>query len=391
MSKELVISANRHETKVAILEDDQLVEIYFQRANEYSLAGSVHKGRVTRVLPGMQSAFVDVGLERDTFLYVSDFFEEQGEDVDRVAPVREERVRTERAPRLEAPPVIEGIAPAAEEAAPSGERVERERPEDAESRDRRNRRSRRRRNRGRGFPDSKYAGGLPAEGEPAETQAEEERAEPAALQGSEFLLLPGESLAKYRFGGSPEAAGAAATPIEDEEAELGEVPEPDSDEGTEETEEQAEAEQAREEASEAFGFTLTDEGEQAQAAAEREIEPETPVEALAASAAIEREAAGGAATEAEQEEETQAAAEREEGTAAEAEETESGESGTAGESRREPALASRAEVMGRPEAGSAQVRGEPGGRYLHRGSRRMRRRGRGGAAARRREERGDRR
>jgi hypothetical protein len=61
------------------LEDDQLVEIYFQRANEYSLAGSIHKGRVTRVLPGMQSAFVDLGLERDTFLYVSDFFEENGE------------------------------------------------------------------------------------------------------------------------------------------------------------------------------------------------------------------------------------------------------------------------------------------------------------------------
>src|SRR3954454_7752675 len=76
MSKELVIGSNRHETKVALLEDDQLVEIFFQRANEYSLAGSIHKGRVTRVLPGMQSAFVDLGLERDTFLYVSDFFEE---------------------------------------------------------------------------------------------------------------------------------------------------------------------------------------------------------------------------------------------------------------------------------------------------------------------------
>src|SRR5215475_8319998 len=79
MGKELVVSANRHETKVAVLEDDQLVEIYFQRANEYSLAGSIHKGRVTRVLPGMQSAFVDLGLERDTFLYVSDFFEENEE------------------------------------------------------------------------------------------------------------------------------------------------------------------------------------------------------------------------------------------------------------------------------------------------------------------------
>src|SRR6201990_3192449 len=81
MSKELVIGSNRHETKVAILEDDQLAEIYFQRGNEYSLAGSIHKGRVTRVLPGMQSAFVDLGLERDTFLYVSDFFEEN-EDID---------------------------------------------------------------------------------------------------------------------------------------------------------------------------------------------------------------------------------------------------------------------------------------------------------------------
>src|SRR3569832_2010570 len=83
MSKELVIASNRHETKVATLEDDQLVEVYFQRSNEYSLAGSIHKGRVTRVLPGMQSAFVDLGLERDTFLYVSDFFEEH-EDIDTV-------------------------------------------------------------------------------------------------------------------------------------------------------------------------------------------------------------------------------------------------------------------------------------------------------------------
>src|SRR5690349_15853739 len=100
MSKELVISSTRHETKVATLEDDQLVEIYFQRANEYSLAGSIHKGRVTRVLPGMQSAFVDLGLERDTFLYVSDFFEENGEDFDAVdtTPIRNGRGRREGAP-----------------------------------------------------------------------------------------------------------------------------------------------------------------------------------------------------------------------------------------------------------------------------------------------------
>src|SRR4029079_14242069 len=86
MSKELIISSSRHETRVAIIEEDQLAEIYFQRANEYSLGGSIHKGRVTRVLPGMQSAFVDLGLERDTFLYVSDFLEESGEDIERVTP-----------------------------------------------------------------------------------------------------------------------------------------------------------------------------------------------------------------------------------------------------------------------------------------------------------------
>src|SRR5205085_6035080 len=76
MSKELFVTSTPHETKLAIVEDDQLVEVYFERENEYTLAGSIYKGRVTRVLPGMQSAFVDVGLERDAFLYVTDFLEE---------------------------------------------------------------------------------------------------------------------------------------------------------------------------------------------------------------------------------------------------------------------------------------------------------------------------
>src|SRR3954471_6712084 len=91
MSKELVISATRHETRVAVLEDDQVVEVYHQRENEYSLAGSIHKGRVTRVLPGMQSAFVDIGLGRDAFLYVSDFFEDNDE-YDKIVTAAEEKV-----------------------------------------------------------------------------------------------------------------------------------------------------------------------------------------------------------------------------------------------------------------------------------------------------------
>ena len=90
MSKELVISANRHETKVAILEDDQLVEDLFPARERVFARWQYSKGRVTRVLPGMQSAFVDLGLERDTFLYVSDFFEEN-EDYDRIAPAKDDR------------------------------------------------------------------------------------------------------------------------------------------------------------------------------------------------------------------------------------------------------------------------------------------------------------
>jgi ribonuclease G len=83
MSKELVISATPHETRVAIVEDGQLCEIYIEREKEFALVGSLYKGRVTRVLPGMQSAFVDIGLDSDAFLYVSDFLEHL-EDYDHV-------------------------------------------------------------------------------------------------------------------------------------------------------------------------------------------------------------------------------------------------------------------------------------------------------------------
>src|SRR5579872_5499653 len=80
MNKELFVSSTPHETKVGLVEDDLLAEVYLERENEYTLAGSIYKGRVTRVLPGMQSAFVDIGLERDAFLYVSDFMELEDQD-----------------------------------------------------------------------------------------------------------------------------------------------------------------------------------------------------------------------------------------------------------------------------------------------------------------------
>src|SRR5438552_2457314 len=117
MSKELVISANRHETRVAIVEDDQVVEVYHQRENEYSLAGSIHKGRVTRVLPGMQSAFVDIGLDRDAFLYVSDFFEDN-EEYDKIVTSVEDKVLKGLTP---AAPVAIVTALAPEETAPPAE------------------------------------------------------------------------------------------------------------------------------------------------------------------------------------------------------------------------------------------------------------------------------
>ncbi len=190
MTKDLVISANRHETKVAILEDEQLVEIYFQRANEYSLVGSIHKGRVTRVLPGMQSAFVDIGLERDAFLYVSDFFAESEEYEE--LPGAEKKTRSKTTARKEKEP---------------------ETVEPAESRkERRGRRSRRRRGRAEGLPESKYASMAAIE--------KEERAPREEGPVGGIVPLPGESLAKY--GGpvpvtdeeEPESAPAAEAPRE---------------------------------------------------------------------------------------------------------------------------------------------------------------------------------
>lgn len=72
MNKEMIISTNGHETRVAILEDDLLAEIFVERERNRGVVGNVYKGRVSKVLPGMQSAFVDLGLERDGFLYVAD-------------------------------------------------------------------------------------------------------------------------------------------------------------------------------------------------------------------------------------------------------------------------------------------------------------------------------
>jgi ribonuclease E len=101
MSKEIYISSTPHETRLAIVENDALAEIYYERENEYTLAGSIYNGKVTRVLPGMQSSFVDIGLERDAFLYITDFMEEAGDSADFDTNGDSSRRRNGGAPTIE--------------------------------------------------------------------------------------------------------------------------------------------------------------------------------------------------------------------------------------------------------------------------------------------------
>ncbi|HKD82459.1 MAG TPA: Rne/Rng family ribonuclease [Candidatus Angelobacter sp.] len=256
MAKELFVSSTPHETKVAIVEDDQLSEIYYERENEYTLAGSIYKGRVTRVLPGMQSAFVNIGLERDAFLYVSDFLMEEDEDADAIGEAVS-RARNEPAvievPSSESahePIEAEQVIPAAE----TGEETSSAREETSEESSRQEperegaRRWRGRRRRGRGGRDrfteraSGDRGGDRPEHEHSETDAaaeehgesqpvahverqpeshpeprvEHSRAEHRSeqqrsdYQRPEPVLLPGESISKYQPQASPTATSTPA-------------------------------------------------------------------------------------------------------------------------------------------------------------------------------------
>src|SRR5215207_3294930 len=101
MNKEMIISSNGHETRVAILEDDQLAEMFVERERNRGVVGNVYKGRVSKVLPGMQSSFIDIGLERDGFLYVSDVItnlDEFDSDDGGEKPRAKDRDREERQP-----------------------------------------------------------------------------------------------------------------------------------------------------------------------------------------------------------------------------------------------------------------------------------------------------
>ena len=99
MSKEMIISVNGREKKIAILDNGRVTEFYIERGEENTgIAGNIYKGRVQRVLPGMQSAFVSIGLERDAFLYVSDFFDEE-EEIERIVMEKSKKISPEEAKR----------------------------------------------------------------------------------------------------------------------------------------------------------------------------------------------------------------------------------------------------------------------------------------------------
>ncbi|MGB6303052.1 MAG: Rne/Rng family ribonuclease [Acidobacteriaceae bacterium] len=254
MTKEIYISSTPHETRLAVVEDDQLAEIYYERENEYTLAGSIYKGKVTRVLPGMQSAFVDIGLERDAFLYVTDFAEEQedGEEYVSLAPGTRGQARVSNGNRSadsESQSTGEDSSsrslserrPAGNQPAREGSGAPATASEDEEGQGGRRGRGRRGRRRGRGGSggsgsrDRSPSNGQPAAAEsqsdnyaapmefavesaPSDVEfqmepqnftapsypAPQERSQPAPVP----FVLPGESLSKYRRGDAPASSAA---------------------------------------------------------------------------------------------------------------------------------------------------------------------------------------
>jgi ribonuclease G len=253
MSKELFIASSPHETKVAVLDDDQLVEVYFERDTDVGLVGGIYKGRVNRVLPGMQSAFVDIGLERDAFLYVSDFLED-AEEYDKIVADAEARVNryTEKGQQQESPrpapaealvaehrvqealeePAAEAVPerpdssamPSQEAAAEAGietappasvPMVDAPKPPDrpfqeskGEFRRNDHRGGRRRGRRGPRFGDRKFSPKPESRERPAESPRPPE---PAAPQS--FEILPGESLAKYSHSANEPVGQEVTEPV----------------------------------------------------------------------------------------------------------------------------------------------------------------------------------
>ncbi len=254
MNKEMFISSSPHETKVAVCEDGQLVEVYFERDTDEGLVGGIYKGRVSRVLPGMQSAFVNIGLERDAFLYVSDFSLQDQEDFEGLLEDSQTRggtIEVEAKPDAgasaangEAPPeqAAEATlsAPSSQDSAPepgglAGEESASEvatetsgpaenaagegttpssKGSNGEGSRHHSRRGRRRRRHGRGGSDQRRFNPRP------ESRPPLPESQPPS-PGQSFELLPGESLAKYGHAEPGEAGKTeVAAPVAEDDSAL---------------------------------------------------------------------------------------------------------------------------------------------------------------------------
>ena len=112
MSKRIVVNAGPIETRVAVQEGNLLTDLYLERHRHRSIVGSVYKGTVTNVLPGMQAAFVDIGLAKDAFLYAGDYTASRGVEAAPVALPADEAEDVADAEVDEAePPRREAVAP----------------------------------------------------------------------------------------------------------------------------------------------------------------------------------------------------------------------------------------------------------------------------------------
>ncbi|MBZ0158705.1 Rne/Rng family ribonuclease [Candidatus Methylomirabilis sp.] len=112
MKREIIVNSSIVETRVAILEDGVLVELLIDDSKNKSIAGNIYKGRVLKILPGMQAAFVDLGLAKDAFLYVRDIFEDV-EEYEQLLTIGEDDELTEPLPEEPRPSFSRGRRPQA--------------------------------------------------------------------------------------------------------------------------------------------------------------------------------------------------------------------------------------------------------------------------------------
>ena len=220
MSQELVISSNPIETTVAICENDRLAEIHVERHEHKSIVGNIYKGRVTRVLPGMQSAFVDIGLERDAFLYVTDVAPAAAPEVeieDGGSALPEPGMPADEAGSADSEPPV-AAAQASDEKVSDGPRT----------------RSRRRGRRRAQRAEADGAVQSSEEASPEGPSAENADAEPSAEQPRRRMtVLPGESLAKYQDDSEIQAAEEVAGGAGDSEPAIDAAPGRDSEAASE--------------------------------------------------------------------------------------------------------------------------------------------------------------